>query len=114
MAKTTDTKAVAGDGPPADAPVSPQGATESAGSTTTQIKSEPPKSAKPDAAPAFNGQSPVTEGMYSVADLTGAARTRFNVSPEIAAAALRMAGKQKATLAEAKRIIEAFMSKEVN
>jgi hypothetical protein len=53
------------------------------------------------------------ETSYSAADLTTAARARFNVPPEVVKAALKQAGKTKATLTEAKSIIKCFMERKV-
>ena len=53
------------------------------------------------------------EGEYSATDLAAAARKRFGVTPEIVAAALKMAGKRKATLAEAQQIVKDFKERKV-
>lgn len=63
-----------------------------------------------------DGAQPVSkaaESVYSVTDLAGAARTRFKVPPEVVTAALKMASKNRATPAEAQRIIKDFMKREV-
>ncbi len=51
--------------------------------------------------------------VYSAAELIGAARKVFGVSPDIATAALRMSGIKSATVADAKKIITEFANKEV-
>ena len=53
------------------------------------------------------------ESEYSAAELANAARTRFGTPPEIVAAALKMAGKSKATLTEAQRIVNEFKERKV-
>lgn len=50
---------------------------------------------------------------YTAAELIAAAPEKFGVSRDIATAALRMAGKESATVEEAKTIITAFATKEV-
>lgn len=52
------------------------------------------------------------ESVYTAEELA-ANHKAFNVSYEIAAIALRMAGKETATFTEAKAIIEKFKTKEV-
>ncbi len=54
-----------------------------------------------------------SEITYSVAELAGAARARFGVLPEVVTTAMRVANKAKATLPEAKQIIEQFTKREV-
>ncbi len=56
---------------------------------------------------------PPAASMYTAADLTDAARTRFGVPPEVVKAALRDAGKDKVTMAEAREIVMKFMKREV-
>lgn len=58
-------------------------------------------------------QNAVSESVYTAAELIAAAKTVFHTSPDIVTAALRVAGAQKATLAEATRIVEDFKKKEV-
>ena len=53
------------------------------------------------------------ESKYSVAELASAARTKFKVSPELAAVALNSAKKDKMTVAEAEKIIKEFKGKKV-
>ena len=53
------------------------------------------------------------ESVYSAADLANAARTRFKTAPEVVSAALKMANKTEATLAETQNIIKLFLTKEV-
>ena len=52
------------------------------------------------------------ESVYSAAELAASHRA-FNTSYEIVVVALRQAGKDTATFAEAKNIIEKFKNKEV-
>ena len=52
------------------------------------------------------------ESVYSAAELA-ANHKAFNASYEIVAVALRMAGKETATISEATKIIEKFKNKEV-
>jgi hypothetical protein len=53
------------------------------------------------------------EVMYSAADLSNAARSRFGVQPEVVQAALKAAGKTKASASEAEDIIKKFMERKV-
>lgn len=55
---------------------------------------------------------PVVESVYTAAELADNHRA-FQTSREIVVVALRLAGKQTATFAEAKDIIEKFKHKEV-
>lgn len=57
-------------------------------------------------------KAPVVESVYTAAELAESHKA-FNTSREIVVVALRLAGKQQATLAEAKSIIEKFKNKEV-
>lgn len=52
-------------------------------------------------------------GVYSVKELASASKKVFDTSPEIVYTALKQAGKTKVTIAEAKSIVKAFLSKEV-
>lgn len=52
------------------------------------------------------------ETVYTAAELANH-HTAFNTHREIVVTALRMAGKEKATFAEAKAIVEKFKTKEV-
>lgn len=70
-----------------------------------------PKAA-PETAPAKVKAAPATESVYSAAELAENHKV-FKTSREIVEIALRMAGKNTATLAEAKAIIEKFKNKEV-
>lgn len=54
-----------------------------------------------------------TPAVYSAAELVGAARKVFGVSPDIVTAALRMSGITSATVVDAKKIITEFANKEV-
>jgi hypothetical protein len=65
-----------------------------------------------------NGQRGVeknkaAESVYSIAELAGASRKRFDVMPETVTAALKTAGKAKATIAEAEAIIKNFKERKV-
>lgn len=53
-----------------------------------------------------------TESTYAVAELAKAHKT-FDTSYEIVAVALKQAGKERATITEAKEIIARFMKREV-
>jgi len=85
----------------------PQDAENIAAPTTT---AEKPQSAGNSGAKEAN--KPI-ESEYSAAELANAARARFGVQPEVVSAALRLAGKDKATLAEAQRIVKTFKEREV-
>jgi len=50
---------------------------------------------------------------YGAAELASAARARFKVPPEVVQAALKLAGKQEATLEETTKIIKDFMERKV-
>ena len=50
---------------------------------------------------------------YTAAELIAAAPEKFGVSPDVATAALRMAGKKTATVEEARTIITEFANREV-
>lgn len=54
-----------------------------------------------------------TAGTYTAAELIAAAPEKFGVSPDVATAALRMAGKKTATVEEARTIITEFANREV-
>lgn len=54
-----------------------------------------------------------TAATYTAAELIAAAPEKFGVSPDVATAALRMAGKKTATVEEAKTIITEFANREV-
>lgn len=54
-----------------------------------------------------------TAPVYSRAELIGAAEKVFGFSPDIVAAALRVAGIQQATIAEATKIVKDFAGKEI-
>lgn len=51
--------------------------------------------------------------VYSAAELARASERIFHVSPDITTAALRVAGIQAATIAEAEKIVKEFANKEV-
>ena len=74
-------------------------------------------SPKPKAAPATEKAAPAAEkvnaeSVYSAVELAKNHKV-FKTSREIVEVALRMAGKQTATMAEATEIIEKFKNKEV-
>ena len=50
--------------------------------------------------------------MYTIEELTQAARKVFGYSPWLVSAALKCSNKKKFTLAEAKKIVKAFAEKE--
>lgn len=50
---------------------------------------------------------------YTAAELAQASKKVFNTSPDIVTAALRMAGVESATIAEAAEVIKKFANKEV-
>ena len=50
---------------------------------------------------------------YTAEELVRASKSVFSVSPDIATAALRLAGVKRTTIAEASRIIHDFANKEV-
>lgn len=54
-----------------------------------------------------------TAATYTAAELIAAAPEKFGVSPDVATAALRMAGKKTATVEEARTIITEFANREV-
>jgi hypothetical protein len=58
-------------------------------------------------------KTPAAESRYKAAELAASARTRFNAPPEAVLAAMKAAGKNDATLAEAQRIVTDFMTREV-
>lgn len=58
-------------------------------------------------------QTTADNAVYTAAELAGAAQKRFQTNPECVAAALKCAGKDRATIAEAGAIVKAFLQKEV-
>lgn len=50
---------------------------------------------------------------YSVQDFSKQAKKMFGTTPEMVTVALRTAGKETATIEEAKETVKAFMEKEV-
>jgi len=88
------------------APGAPQGAGDNAAPPAAKTAQGAARgSAKAAAKPA--------ECEYSVAELAGAARKQFDVPPEVVSAALRIAGKDRATLTEARRIVKQFKERQV-
>lgn len=92
--------------------------TNNAEATIPQAEAAPQTEAAPEvktteqteAAPeAANANEPT----YKVSEFVEAAQRIFNVMPECVAAALTKAGKTELTLTEAKKIVGAFMKKEV-
>lgn len=53
------------------------------------------------------------EAEYSAKELVSAARSKFGVSPDIMAAALKTAGLTRASKSQAKKLAEDFAKKEV-
>lgn len=74
----------------------------------TEAKTE----AKPEAAEKAKKKEAIVESVYEAEELAKAHKV-FNTSYEIVATALKLAGKDKATVTEAKEIIEKFKTKEV-
>lgn len=68
---------------------------------------------KTETATAEEAVQPVNESVYTAAELAAAAQSVFKVMPECVTAALMRAGKDKATISEAKEIVKKFMEKEV-
>lgn len=68
--------------------------------------------AAPEAA-AAKTEAQAKEDIYSADELVGAARSIFKVEPECVRAALNYAGKNGASLTEAKKLVNKFMNKEV-
>ena len=54
-----------------------------------------------------------TAPQYTAAELANAAQRVFGVPPDVATAALRMAGVKTATIEEAKKVVLEFARKEV-
>ena len=54
--------------------------------------------------------------VYTADELIGAARTRFNASPDVVGAALKFAGKyrERLTIVETQQLIKDFMERKVN
>jgi hypothetical protein len=91
--------------PAADAQDAPQGAHEDAGSTGTRPAPETPRNEAQGGARA--------KSTYGADDFAAAARERFGVPPEAVSAAMKAAGKRRATQAEAELIIGDFLKREV-
>lgn len=53
------------------------------------------------------------ESLYSADELAACAKQVFNAHPDIVRAALRVEGMTKATVSDAKKIVEKFRKKEV-
>lgn len=68
--------------------------------------------AKPEAAAKGKKRETIVESVYTAEELAKAHKV-FNTSYEIVATALKLAGKEKASVEEAKAIIETFKTKEV-
>lgn len=68
---------------------------------------------EPVSSPATVAVPAKTENEYTVSDLAGAARTRFEVPPEVVQAALKEAGKTSATQEDAEEIIKQFLNRGV-
>lgn len=67
----------------------------------------------PEITPENVNKVKVAEPIYTAAELSAAARSKFGTAPEVVKTALVMAGKAKATLSEAEAIVKAFMEREV-
>jgi len=63
--------------------------------------------------PARRAAAQPAETLYSAAELAGAARARLGVSPDVVWTALRLAGKKKASLTEAKRLVKECLERKV-
>lgn len=59
------------------------------------------------------GDIKTAEPIYSVSELSLAARVKFGTSPEVVAAAFKVANKDKATLNDASAIVKAFLERKV-
>jgi hypothetical protein len=66
-----------------------------------------------DTAAEAKGKAKPPESRYSAAELASAARARFDVPPEVVLTALKLAGVSKTSIAEAEKIIRAFMERKV-
>lgn len=55
----------------------------------------------------------MAEPLYTAAELSAAARTKFGTSPEVVTTALKSANKEKSTLSETAAIVKAFLEREV-
>ena len=100
-------------------PKNPEGAQGAEQSATAATESAGGDDNKPLAFTIEPGAAPkkpapaASEVKYSAAELAAAAQARFGVQPEIAAAALRNAGKDCAAVTEAASIIKEFASRRV-
>ena len=55
----------------------------------------------------------MAEATYTAAELAAQARQLFGTTPEVVTVALRTAGKETATVEEARETIQKFLNKEV-
>lgn len=51
--------------------------------------------------------------MYKAKELAAKARQMFGTTPEVVAAALKMAGKESASVVDAKKTVQDFLNREV-
>ena len=68
----------------------------------------------PDYKMAKEEESHMAEAAYPISELAAKARPLFGTTPEIVTTALKVAGKESASLEEAQKIVRAFLDKEVN
>ncbi len=55
----------------------------------------------------------MAEAMYKAAELAAKARQMFGTTPEVVTVALKTAGKESATIEDAKRTVQEFLDREV-
>lgn len=60
-----------------------------------------------------DGDIKKAQPIYSVSELSLAARVKFGTSPEVVAAAFKVANKDKSTLDDAQAIVKAFLERKV-
>ena len=77
-------------------------------------ESAQPKLSKPSLQHEKGAIGIMAEAIYKVAELAAKARQVFDTPPEVVTAALRTAGKESATVEEAKKIVQDFLNREVN
>lgn len=55
----------------------------------------------------------MAEAMYKAEELAAKARQMFGTTPEVVAVALKTAGKESATIEDAKKTVHEFLNREV-
>lgn len=75
-------------------------------------KTEVAKETVPEKKPDHPEDTLYGDGLYGVSDLAAASRT-FGTQPECVIAAFKTAGKDRATVPEARRIVSEFLKQEV-